>query len=206
MDILKELPDNSIDLVLTDPPYAIGEDGYRPDRTRGGVQFTTYDKIKWDREKPSADCFSEIFRVSKNQIIFGANYFVEYLTSSMGWIFWDKMMGGDFSDGELIYTSFQRALKKITMCSFHNRATTKESADKQKRIHPTQKPVKLFEKILYDYGKENDLILDPFSGSGTTAIAAHRLNRRFICIEKEKKYYDLSCRRLKEEQAQGELF
>lgn len=203
MDILKQLPDKSIDLVLTDPPYGIGADkgtnGYGNSKNRKYVS-------NWDKETPQKEIFEEILRVSKNQIIFGGNYFADKLPLSKCWIVWDKVgenkFNNPFADVELAWTSYRKVCKKYTCIQQGFINEDKDSA----RIHPTQKPVKLFEKIIADYSNENALVIDPFSGSGTTAIACHRLKRRFICIERDKEYWSKSCERLKAEQAQLLLF
>lgn len=205
MDILKQLPDKCIDLVLTDPPYGINCDGGDYGL---GVKPKKLDKKQWDNGIPSKGIFNEIFRVSKNQIIFGGNYFTEYLKLTKGWIFWDKIGGykleNNFSEGELIWTSYKKVTKKLT---FVQQGFINDDKEENKgRFHPTQKPLKLFEMILRDYSNENDLILDCFSGSGTTAVACHNLKRRFICIEKDEDYYKASVERLQNAQAQLKLF
>jgi site-specific DNA-methyltransferase (adenine-specific) len=118
---------------------------------------------------------------------------------------WDKLTGDNlYADCELAYTSFNKAVRKYTY--LWKGMLQQDMKNKDIRIHPTQKPLKLFEMILRDYSNENDLILDCFSGSGTTAIACHNLKRRFICIEKDKDYYNASVERLKNTQAQMKLF
>ena len=167
MNILKQLPDKCIDLVLTDPPYGIGN------KFKGGTnsklsKFNNIVNKGWDNA-PSEEYFNEILRVSKNQIIWGGNYF--NLAPTRCFLIWDKMISFDFSlaMAEYAWTSFDKLAKIYKMPS-----------EKQFREHPTQKPLKLFEMILRDYSNENDLILDCFSGSGTTAVACHNLKRRFI--------------------------
>lgn len=204
MDILKHLPDKCIDLVLTDPPYgkqyARGKNGWGVCENRPDLK-----DVAWDNTTPSKELFDEIIRVSKNQIIFGGNYFTDKLSVSNCWIVWDKIGNNInksvFTDLELAWTSFNSVCRKFVSVSM---GFIKD--DKSERIHPTQKPVDLFEKILSSYSNENDLVLDCFSGSGTTAIACHRLKRRFICIEKDKDYYEASVKRLEDEQRQGVLF
>ena len=193
MDILKQLPDKCIDLVLTDPPYGIGN------KFKGGTnsklnKFNNIVNKGWDNI-PSDEYFNEILRVSKNQIIWGGNYF--NLAPTRCFLIWDKMISFDFSlaMAEYAWTSFDKLAKIYKMPS-----------EKQFREHPTQKPLKLFEMILRDYSNENDLILDCFSGSGTTAVACHNLKRRFICIEKDKDYWKASVERLENVQAQMKLF
>ena len=205
MNILKQLPDKCIDLVLTDPPYGINCDGGGYGL---GIKPKELDKKDWDSDKPTKDVFNEIFRISKNQLIFGGNYFTEYLRPTKAWIFWDKIgsykLKNNFSEGELIWTSFKGVTKKYT---FVQQGFVNGDKEENKfRFHPTQKPLKLFEMILRDYSNENDLILDCFSGSGTLAVACHNLKRRFICIEKDYDYWKASVERLENAQAQLKLF
>lgn len=193
MDILKQLPDKSIDLVLTDPPYNLK----RFNRKDGGnsKKITSFgDREKnWNDLPPSKEVFNEIFRVSKNQIIFGGNNFE--LPTTEHFIVWDKMQKmPSFAECELAWSSCSTPAKIIRV------------RFEMGKMHPAQKPLELFEKILNDYSKEGNLVLDCFSGSGTTAIACHRLKRRFICIEKDPEYWAKSCERLKHEQAQMQLF
>ena len=205
LDILKQLPDKCIDLVLTDPPYGIGESKGK-NKTRGKLaRATDYGNKDWDLTIPTADVFSEIIRVSKHAIIFGGNYFVEHLANSSCWIVWDKHNGeNDFADCELAWTNFKTAVRKYDWVWAG--MLQQDMKNKEIRIHPTQKPVGLFMKILQDYSNENDLVLDCFSGSGTTAVACHNLKRRFICIEKDPEYAKASQERLEQAQRQQTLF
>lgn len=204
LDILKQLPDKCIDLVLTDPPYGINV--AKNGKIGGGkcCKPTDYAPKEWDSEIPHKEIFDEMKRVSKNQIIFGGNYFVEFLENSPCWIVWDKLNTGNFADCELAWTSFTTAVRKYTF--LWNGMLQQNMKNKEKRIHPTQKPADLFGMILNDYSKENDLVLDCFSGSGTTAIACHNLNRRFICIEKDPEYWSASVKRLEDAQKQLSIF
>lgn len=201
---MKRIPDKSIDLVLTDPPYGIGIDG----RIGGGVLAKKSDFIKkgWDDKHPTKRHFDEIFRVSKNQIIFGANHFISVMPyNSSSWIVWDKLNGeNDFADCELAWTSFKKAVRK-----FEYRWQGMLQGDmknKETKIHPTQKPLPLFEWIINNYSEEGQTILDPFSGSGTTAVACHRLKRKFICFEKDGGYFRDSIKRLETEMKQTSIF
>lgn len=201
MDILKQLPDKSIDLVLTDPPYGIGIDGQKASISNNPKHNRKeHTQKNWDISIPSKEVFEEITRIGKRIIIWGGQYFNEFLEQGhKGWIIWDKMQYGlTMSDCEIAYSNFDTP----TRIYKYNRIELL----KDKTIHPTQKPTKLFERIVAEYSNENDLILDCFSGSGTTAIACHRLKRRFICIEKDPEYWAKSCERLKAEQAQLKLF
>ena len=193
MYILKKLPDKCIDLVLTDPPYGIiKEMSLRTTKNIGKAE-------KWDI-RPNKEYFDEIFRISKNQIIWGYQYFISNFSEGKGIIFWDKKNGDNFmSDGELAFNSCTNAVR------IYRYAKIGKDNYEPTRIHPTQKPLKLFEWCICKFTNENDLVLDCFSGSGTTAIACHRLKRRFICIEKDPEYWEASCKRLEDEQRQGVL-
>ena len=197
LDFLKECPDNYFDLACLDPPYGIGRFGDRVGKKAN----------EWDF-KPTQEYWNEIFRVSKNQIIFGGNYFTQFLPPTKAWIVWDKIgdykLENNFSQCELVWTSFKSVTKKYT---FVQQGFINDDKKENKfREHPTQKPLKLFQQILSDYSKEGELILDCFSGSGTTAIACHNLNRNFICIEKDYDYWKASVERLENAQAQCKLF
>lgn len=204
LDILKQLPDKCVDLVLTDPPYGIDYGGqlikgeeFKFNTNKHG--WRNFGNNEWDKERPSEEIFKEILRISKNQIIWGGNYFADLLPASQGWLVWNKGQR-DFSlaDGELAWTSFDRALRIFD----YSRAKALQDG----KIHPTQKPLQLMQWCLEKGSKEGDLILDCFSGSGTTAIARHNLKRRFICIEKDFDYWKASCKRLEDHQRQGVLF
>lgn len=193
-DCLEILPTlGKVDAVVTDPPYGIGEDGGRF-RGRKGEGHRVLPKMGWDRARPNPQAFSAIREVSRDQIIWGGNYFADLLPASKGWLYWDKLMGGDFADGELAWTSLDRALRKFTRC---NKDHGKE--------HPTQKPVALLEWCL-GFLPDAAAILDPFMGSGTTGVACAKLGRRFIGIEIEPRYFDIACRRIEEAYRQPRLF
>jgi len=203
MDILRQLPDKSIDLVLTDPPYGIDYGGQLKGKGdgRGGADkfgWRGWETPEWDKERPCKAIFDEILRVSKNQIIWGGNYFADMLPASKCWLVWDKMQRKfTAADGELAWTSFDKSVRIFD----YSRAAALQDG----KIHPTQKPLKLIEWCLLN-SKENDLILDCFSGSGTTAVACHNLHRRFICVEKDPKYWQQSCERLEQAKRQTVLF
>lgn len=202
MDFLKKLPDKSIDLVLTDPPYGSKTEKMKIERT-GGTWSRKYQKESglkvdirdWDFA-PDKEVFDEIFRISKNQIIWGGNYFD--LPPTRCFNIWRKLT---------ISESFSMAMCEFAWCSFDKNAKFWEYAPQEKgRFHPTQKPIELIKRQLIEYTKEGDLILDPFSGSGTTARACHDLKRNFICIEKNPYYWEKSVERLEEHKRQLILF
>jgi len=206
LEVMKEMANNSIDVILTDPPYGIMQMMYGKNQTREKLAKTkNYGEYKWDKAIPDKIYFDEMKRISKNQIVFGGNYFVEYLNNSSCWIVWDKHGGGkydnDFADCELAWTSFRKAVKRYSILWHGMLRVEKE----YKRTHPTQKPIRLFCHILEDFTKNNDLICDPYLGSGTTAIACERLNRQWIGIEISKEYCDIAVERIKREMAQYKL-
>lgn len=204
LEFMRGLPDKCVDLVLTDPPYGIGEAAGK-NKSRGKLATAKdYGNKNWDNEIPCKEIFTEALRISKNQIIFGGNYFIEHLNNSSCWLVWDKNNGdNDFADCELAWTSFKSAVRKFKYT--WNGMLQQDMANKEIRIHPTQKPVQLFQWCLLNYSKESDTILDPFSGSGTTALACHNLNRNFICIEKDADYHAASVKRLEQHKRQGRL-
>ena len=193
LEYMKTLPDKSIDLVLTDPPYWIriswqkqSINTYNPKANR---KF--YEDKEWDLSIPSKEYFDEIFRISKNQIIWGWNYFVNYLTEwHKWWLLWDKWQHGlTMSDWELAYTSFDSPMRVFVL----NRVALQKDQSK----HPTQKPKELFKWCLENYSKPWDLVLDCFAWSGTTAVACIETGRNYIVIEKEADYVEIIKKRVK---------
>lgn len=200
MDLMRGCADKEFDLAIVDPPYGIKRDGATQSKTcRPGRQYgrKAHAFKGWDKSPPSAEYFSELRRVSKNQIIFGANYYPQHLQASMGWIFWDKGQRICNSDGELAYTSFNRALRVIEM----NRVELTIEGT----IHPTQKPVKLYAWILDNYAKPGDSILDTHLGSGSIAIACHYAGHELTACEIDRDYYEAALQRIKRETAQMTL-
>jgi len=194
---MKGVPDKHYDLAIIDPPYGIKMNGGvnygRPSRPNQYKSITQpkHKKKEWDNKRPNAEYWEEVFRVSKNQIVFGGNYFVDFLKPSMGWIYWGKFEDdSNFSDGELIYTSFDRALRSYYLHPFNGTNGGKD------RIHPTQKPVRLYQWVLQNYAKVGDKILDTHGGSFSHAIAAHNLGFDLDICEIDKEYYDKGVQRL----------
>ena len=194
---LKRFDDNYFDVAIVDPPYGIGEDGGKA-RTRGSKR-TNGEKKGWDNQRPNAEYFSELLRVSKNQIIWGGNYFISRLPyDSSCWLVWDKNNGNnDNADAELAWTSFNTAVRKYTK---HISSTFKD------RIHPTQKPKELYKWCLNNYAKEGDLILDTHLGSGSSRIACNELNFAFTGFEIDKDYYEAQEKRFKDFVSQLRMF
>lgn len=203
MDILPTL--GKVDAVITDPPYGIGESGGEKNRLRAGDGRTKFnipkhEDLGWDYERPTKQVFDLIAAKGSALIVWGGNYFSDYLPPSMGWLYWDKKMGGDFSDGELAYTNMQKALRSFSAHPFQGLAGGKN------REHPTQKPIALMVWCIEQIKPTPQSILDPFMGSGTTGVAAIQLGRKFIGIEREPKYFDIACARIEQTYAQGKLF
>ena len=192
MDLLAELPDKSIDLAIVDPPYGININK----ESMGGRKTIQPDKTKsWDDKIPDKKYFDELLRVSKNQVVWGGNYFS--LPSSRYFAIWDKgetMYGRDFAECEYAWVSSGGT--RIFKCN----------PNQKDRIHPTQKPIALYRRILQKYAKPGQLILDTHSGSGSLACACHLEKYDFIAIEKDPEYHALSVKRLEELRSQGVLF
>ena len=198
LQALKGYADNHFDVAIVDPPYGI-------DIANRLVNFCSKDKKKdWDIA-PTQEYFNELFRVSKNQIVWGGNYFMSKIKKdSSCWVFWDKNNGASlFADGEMAWTSFDTPVRiaKIHWCGSAAKWETG-----QNKIHPTQKPIKLYKWILENYTDENDLILDTHLGSGSIAIACHYMKRNLIGYEIDKEYYDAACKRFKEQTSQKALW
>jgi site-specific DNA-methyltransferase (adenine-specific) len=187
LDLMQEMPDKSVDLVLTDPPYGIGEKwkgGFNEKHGWGKAKEECELRNTWDDLPPTKEYFIELFRISQNQIIFGGNYFE--LPPSRCWLVWTKPER-DFSlaEAELAWTSFDNVIRIFD----GNRSDPN-------RVHPTQKPLKLMEWCLEKYSKLGMTVLDPFMGSGTTCVACKKLGRNFIGIEKEPAYVAIAEKRL----------
>lgn len=209
MEYMKSLPDNAFDLAIVDPPYGIdAAESFGGEQRKSGngvAMKTAFEKKNWDSEIPQKEYFDELKRISKNQIIWGANYMTTYLPPSMGWIVWDKDNGTTkFSDCELAYSSFDRALRKFKY--MWNGMLQENMKNKEIRIHPTQKPVQLYEWLLTNYAKQGNKILDTHLGSGSHAIACNNLGFELVACELDKDYYEASVKRIKAEASQERLF
>ena len=207
MQLMKEMPDKYIDLAIVDPPYGIGESGLK-NHSRSKLAKAKEYKAYFgnDKEPPSEEYFKELIRVSKNQIIFGANHFISRIPyDSSCWIVWDKDNGNtDFADCELAWTSFKTAVRRFR---YRWQGMLQENMkEKEERIHPNQKPVALYEWILSKYASEGDIILDTHCGSASSLIACCRQGYDYIGCEIDKEYYELANERLEIEKAQMKLF
>ena len=190
MDGMRETPDNYFDLAIVDPPYGIGVNKMTLGNGKNKIYRGGED---WDNKTPPKEYFLELERVSKMVIIWGANNMTEHIPPISSWIYWDKGTGAnDFSDGELAYCSKGGALRSIKISWVG--ANAKDGLYKE-RIHPTQKPVKLYEWLLINYAKDGNKILDTHGGSMSIAIACHNLEFDLTLYELDKEYYDAGVKR-----------
>lgn len=207
MQGMKEFSDQYFDLAIVDPPYGIRVDVNGRKKSRSRIaEARDYEPFEGNDEAPPDEAyFRELFRVSRNQIIFGANHFISKIPyDSPCWIVWDKDNGAtDFADCELAWTSFRRSVKKYTYK--WQGMLQQNMKNKEHRIHPTQKPVALYQWILYTFTEPGDTILDTHVGSASSLIACRKTGHKFVGFEKSKYYYDLSLKRYRQETAQMQL-
>jgi site-specific DNA-methyltransferase (adenine-specific) len=213
IDGMKQYPDKWFDLAVVDPPYGINFDGNTTVKGKGGKANTFsnkqhHDKKGWDTDRPTDEYFAELQRVSKNQIIWGGNYFADLLPAKKGWIFWDKKITNanntNFSDGELAWTSFDCILRRFTYdwigFGYLN------NPQKEKKIHPTQKPIQLYSWILNTYAKPDFKILDTHLGSQSSRIAAHKHGLDFTGFELDSEYFEKGNKRFDDFISQTTIF
>jgi site-specific DNA-methyltransferase (adenine-specific) len=197
MDGMKQFPDKYFELAIVDVPYGIGEDGSK-NHSRGKLAIAKdYKPFHGnDLQAPPIEYFKELKRISKNQIIWGANHFISKVPfDSSCWIVWDKDNGNnDFADCELAWTSFKTAVRKYTFR--WNGMLQGDMKNKEHRIHPTQKPIKLYEWLLTNYANKGDKILDTHVGSASSLIACYNLGFDYIGFEIDKDYYNMAQKRL----------
>ena len=207
MELMARYEDNYFDLAIVDPPYGINVGKQRINSERKTAKWHNPTEYKYktfdDSKIPTKEYFDELKRVSKNQIIWGANYFVEHLEPSKGWIVWNKKadIKEHLSMAELAWSSFD---KKCNMYNHLWAGFKKKYA--VKRIHPTEKPKELYEWLLMNYAKEGDKILDTHLGSGSIAIACHNLKYDLTACELDKEYFDAAMKRIKRHQQQIQMF
>ena len=208
LEAMRQMTDNQFDLAIVDPPYGIdvaNDPRFGKKGNKAAAKTKDYSKKDWDKGVPTKEYFEQLFRVSKNQIIWGINYYpFDFLTG--GRLFWDKDVPQDYtkSKGEIAYKSFGHGvdLAKIT---WHGMLQY-DMKNKEQRIHPTQKPVRLYEWILDKYAKEGQTILDTHLGSGSIALACHNRGYSLTAFEIDKEYFEDAKKRLEIHQAQLTMF
>ena len=208
MNIIKDYEDDHFDLAIVDPPYGIELDYFNRPKSKyiGSATHNRYYHLpdSLNNSKPNEEYFKELFRISKNQIIWGGNYFIDHLKSTQCYIIWDKQNTGNWADCEMAWTSFKSPAKIFTF--MWNGMLQGDMKNKEIRIHPTQKPVKLYEWILNNYAEKGQKILDTHLGSGSIAIACHYYGVDLLGIEIDKEYYDQAKERIDRLTRQDTLF
>ena len=208
MEYMATLPDKAFDLAIVDPPYGIGVDGKNIIANKcdkDNIPFVSRSH-EWDTSAPPREYFEELMRVSKNQIIWGGNYFLDVLGYCKAPIIWDKLNGESlYADGEMAWTS-EGLPKNLKIFRHQWCGAFKDSERGAKKIHPTQKPVALYKWLLSRYAKPGDRILDTHGGSGSICIACHDLGYDLTWMELDADYYAAACKRYKEHAAQAVLF
>lgn len=211
MELMKQYEDKYFDLAIVDPPYGINIGNQKasisPQKGNGNRRRLEWNS-NWDSEIPNEKYFTELKRVSKNQIIWGGNYFIDYLSNTRCVLIWDKVQEFSGSDFEMAWTSFDKASKifRYARCMMHH------YPDGEEKIHPTQKPIKLYEWILKNYADWEHLgstsrykVLDTHLGSGSSAIASHYFGCQFVGCEIDKEYFEKTMKRIKEKTAQTQI-
>ena len=198
MELMARYEDNYFDLAIVDPPYGLGDK-----TTKGGCNKNSqvrFKEHKWDNEIPTDDYFIELKRVSKNQIIWGGNYMTEYLTPTPCWLLWDKGFSEDvtFAQFEMAWTSFDKVAR------YYRKNIAQVTSEG--RMHPTQKPITLYEFILMNFAETGNKILDTHLGSGSIALACHNLGYDLTACELDKEYYEAAIKRIEQHKAQIRMF
>jgi len=204
IEFMKTKPDNYYDLAVVDPPYGIDKDGGKIGGDNCG-KAKNYTKKDWDKTPPPKEYFDELFRVSKNQIVFGANHFISRMPfDSSCWIVWDKDNTGNFADCELAWASFDTAVRKFKWR--WNGMLQQNMKNKQDRIHPTEKPIQLYQWLFMNYGKDCNKVLDTHGGSFSIAMAADKEGVNIDICEIDKEYFDNGVSRYKKYKQQLTMF
>ena len=194
MEVMPTL--DKVDAVVTDPPYGIGADKHAGNKKNG---WTQWDVKNWDNKRPSKSIFDKILNFKKPSIIWGGNYFTDFLPPSMQWFIWDKgQRNFSLADCEMAWSSQNKASRVFSY------ARSKALGDG--KVHPTQKPIALMKWCITQLPDETSTILDPFMGSGSTGVAAVQMGREFIGIELDEDYFEIACKRIEDAQRQGDMF
>ena len=203
LEYMRTLPDKAFQLAIADPPYGIGEDGAKNHSRNNMAKATLYTPKEWDAKAMPQEWYDELRRISRNQIIWGANHFISHIPfDSPCWVVWDKKNSGDFADCELAWTSFPTAVRIFRF--MWNGMLQEDMSHKEIRIHPTQKPVALYAWLLKNYAKPGDRIFDPMMGSQSSRIAAYKMGFDYVGCELDKEYFDKGCERFNRE-CKGEI-
>ena len=201
MDVMKGMRDKEFDLAIVDPPYGIGADTHAGSANKG---WTQWESTGWDKEKPNDELISAIVGAGRTAIVWGGNYFADIFPASQGLLVWFKMQK-DFSlaDGELAWTSFDKPMRiyKVHWCG-----SAPKWEDTKGKIHPTQKPVELYEWLIMKFSEQGQKILDIHCGSGSSRIACHKEKMIFVGCEIDKEYFDKAIERFKNYKSQLKLF
>lgn len=212
MEFMSRYPDKFFELAVVDPPYGIGadENAYKNGITCKVNGFKEHKKGLWDNKTPGKEYFNELFRVSKNQIIFGGNYFTEFLPPVSSWVIWDKMQYNfSFAHGEMAWNSFRNKLQIFKYARGNESGFAPKLSKEQQlfcNIHPTQKPIAIYKWLLQNYAKAGDKILDTHMGSQSSRIAAYHMGFDFYGCELDQEYFDKGCKRFEIEKQQTKLF
>ena len=203
LEAMKKMSNNQFDLAIVDPPYGIN--------ITKNKRLNNNSKKDWDKEIPTPEYFKELFRVSKEQIIWGGNYFIEYLKNTRCYLNWDKLNHSDtYADCEMAWTSFDKNAKIFKYMWDGNRygfiGAIQGVGKKSIRTHPTQKPVALYEWLLMNYAKKDDKILDTHLGSGSIAIACYNLGYDLTGYEIDKDYFNSAVKRIEQHKSQIRMF
>ena len=196
---MKQFPDKIFDLAVVDPPYGIGAGSKKFINGTSKTVKDYYKENDWDTERPTQEFFTELKRVSKNQIVWGGNYFADLLGAFRCFIFWDKTIhGNSYADGELAWTSFDRVAR------YYRKNIAQVNSEG--RMHPTQKPITLYDYVFTNFASEGNLILDTHLGSQSSRISAQKAGLDFVGFEIDREYYDNGNKRFKNFVSQGVLF
>jgi site-specific DNA-methyltransferase (adenine-specific) len=203
MEAMRQMPDKAYELAIVDPIYGVNQTAYREANRSKLAQTKIYPAGIWKQEKTKPDYFKELLRISANQIIWGGNYFASSLPDSRCWLVWDKDNSGDFADCELAWASFDLAVRKFTYR--WNGMLQQNMKQKETRIHPTQKPVALYQWLLKNYAKPGDKILDTHGGSCSIAIACDIMGFDAVIYEIDLDYYKAAVERFERHKQQQVL-
>jgi site-specific DNA-methyltransferase (adenine-specific) len=205
MELMRSFPDKYFDLAVVDPPYGIGAAKMTLGKGGGNAKNKNYTKKDWDKNAPDNDYFTELFRISNNQIVWGANHLAPYLPTSTGWIVWQKMhVQTDYAPFELAFTSFKKPMMIFYLWAGYWQGDMK---NKEHRIHPTQKPVKLYDWIFKNYLPNGGKVLDTHGGSMSSVISAIKAgNIEMTCSELDKDYFKAAKERILTFQSQLDMF